>query len=284
MSSGSASLASPRDQTRNPCASRSAQAMATMRCRCKGRKSPPVAARRCWRAQASTSASPSEAGSAWTRRSPAMSGIVSMSKTRVGVIAPRAVAVLAWPSQFLATRRRERRAPAGRPSSRKNASRQVSVAAIADDEDDGGVFDLARDTQRHGACAAGGDAGEDALLGREPPRHVFGLGLRHVLEPIDAPRIIDLRQVGFGPLAYAGDLRTLFGLATDDGDRRVLFFQEPACAHDRSGGPHARHEMRDAALSVAPDLRAGSLVVRERIVGIGELIEDDALAFSAHFL
>ena len=35
--------------------------------------------------------------------------------------------------------------------------------------------------------------------------------------------------------------------------------------------------MGDAALRVAPDLGAGALVVRQRVVGIGELVEDQLL-------
>jgi len=39
--------------------------------------------------------------------------------------------------------------------------------------------------------------------------------------------------------------------------------------------------MRDAPFGIAPDLGAGRAVVRERIVGIGELVEDRALAFAS---
>ena len=38
--------------------------------------------------------------------------------------------------------------------------------------------------------------------------------------------------------------------------------------------------MRDAPFGVPPDFRPGAAVVRERIVRIGELVEDDALAFA----
>ena len=42
------------------------------------------------------------------------------------------------------------------------------------------VLQLLRDAQRDVHRAAGGDAGEDALLAREAPRHFLGLGLAHV--------------------------------------------------------------------------------------------------------
>ena len=41
-------------------------------------------------------------------------------------------------------------------------------------------------------------------------------------------------------------------------------------------------EVRDAAAGVAPDLRSGGFVVSARIVGIGELVENLALATGLH--
>src|SRR4051794_38055761 len=109
---------------------------------------------------------------------PAQSGIVSMSKARIGVT-----------------------------SVGEHAGGEIAVAAVADDGDDHRVLERARDAQRDMHGAAGGDTGEDALLAREAPRHLLGLALTHVLEPIDALRLVDLRQVGLGPLADAGNLR-----------------------------------------------------------------------------
>src|SRR6267378_2656406 len=107
----------------------------------------------------------------------------------------------------------------------------------------------------------------------QAPRHVLGLGLADVFQPVDALLVVDLRQVGFRPLADARDLRALLGLAADDLDPAVLLLEEARAAHDGAGRAHAGDEMRDPAFGVAPDLRAGGLVVRERVVGIGELVE-----------
>ena len=142
--------------------------------------------------------------------------------------------------------------------------------------------DLGRDAQRHDARAAGGDPGENALLRGETPRHRLGRGLRDLLDPVDAPAVEDLRQVRFRPLADAGNLRALLRLRADDPDRRIALLQIPRHAHDRAGRPHRRDEVRDRSAGVAPDLGTRSAVVRERIVGIGELVEDDALALAAH--
>ncbi len=66
--------------------------------------------------------------------------------------------------------------------------------------------------------------------------------------------------------------------------RLALFLQEQRGAHDGAGGAHRRHEVRDAPFGVAPDLGAGGFVVRERIVGVRELVEDHALAFALHLV
>src|SRR5437899_8099629 len=132
---------------------------------------------------------------------PATSGMVSMSKARIGVT-----------------------------SVGEDAGGEIAVAAVADDGDDHGVLQIARDTQRDVHGAARRDAGEDALLARQPPRHLLGLALAHVLEPIDAPRVVDLRQVGLRPFADAGNLRAFLRLAADDLDLRVLLLEVPRAA------------------------------------------------------
>ena len=169
-------------------------------------------------------------------------------------------------------------------SSREHPRRQVAVAAVADDRDDHRVLQLLRHAQRDVHRAARGDAGEDALLARQAPRHLLGLGLRHVLEPVDARLVVDLRQVGLGPLADAGDLRALGGLAADDLDLRVLLLEEARAAHDGAGRAHARDEVGDAPFGVAPDLRPGGFVVRQRVVGVRELVEHRALLLAHHAL
>src|SRR3954452_20516045 len=186
---------------------------------------------------------------------PSTSGIVSMSNARTGVI-----------------------------SVREHAGRQVAVAAIADDRDDDRVLQLARQAQRDVHGAAGGDAGEDAFLAREAPRHFLGFGLANVFQAVDALRVVDFWQVGFGPLADAGNLRTFGRLAADDLDARVLLLEEARAAHDGAGGAHAGDEVRDPSFAVAPDLGAGGLVVHERVRRIGELVEHRAFALAHHLL
>src|SRR5205807_2191189 len=122
---------------------------------------------------------------------PGQSGTVSMSKARIGVT-----------------------------SVGEDTGREIAVAAVADDGDDHGVLELARDAQGDVHGAAGGDAGEDAFLARQAPRHLLGLALVDRLEAIDALRLVDLRQVGRRPLANARNLRAFLRLTADDLDLR----------------------------------------------------------------
>src|SRR2546423_9293139 len=104
----------------------------------------------------------------------------------------------------------------------------------------------------HGAT--GRDAGEDTLLAREAAGHFLGVGLAHILDTVHARAVVDARQVGLGPLADAWNLRALLGLAADDLHLAALLLEEARAAHDGAGGAHARDEVRDPSLGVAPDL------------------------------
>ncbi len=98
------------------------------------------------------------------------------------------------------------------------------------------------------------------------------------------PGVVDLRQIGLGPLADAGDARALAGLRADDAHRRIALLQVARHAGDGAGGAHGADEMRDASAGVGPDLRAGGLVVDAWVVLVGELVEHAALAVGHHLL
>jgi hypothetical protein len=82
----SLSSAVPSDHTLTPSSVRSAQEIATTRCRCGGMKSLPVAWRRRCETRSTTAASLTSGARSQTRRNPSTSGIVSMSNTRTGVM------------------------------------------------------------------------------------------------------------------------------------------------------------------------------------------------------
>src|SRR4030095_2972614 len=86
MSLPSLSHGVPTERTQNPPASRNAHEMATTRCRCSGRNSLPVLSPRWTKSLGATTGSGCIARSGRRRRMPAMSGTVSMSKTRIGVM------------------------------------------------------------------------------------------------------------------------------------------------------------------------------------------------------
>src|SRR5205823_8980357 len=54
-------------------------------------------------------------------------------------------------------------------------------------------------------------------------------------------------------------------IGPDHLDRRVLLLQVAPDAADRAAGAYARHEVRDRALGLLPQLRAGAAVVRLRV-------------------
>src|SRR6185295_16189083 len=98
-------------------------------------KSLPVACRRRWETRSTTAWSLTSGARSHTRRSPSTSGMVSMSKTRIGVNA--------------------------QASGREDAGGEVAVAAIADDVDDHRVLHLGGKPERRGEPAARRDARED---------------------------------------------------------------------------------------------------------------------------
>src|SRR4051812_39184202 len=147
------------------------QAIATTCWRCGCRKSPPVAARRFWKATSATSLSPSVSGKSYSRRIPAQSGTVSMSNARTGVICGESVG--------------------------EDAGRQVAIATVADDRNNDRIPHGGGHAQRNAHRPARGHAGEDALILCKAPRHFLRVGLADVLEPIDARLVVNLRQVSF---------------------------------------------------------------------------------------
>ena len=160
----------------------------------------------------------------------------------------------------------------------------TEVAAIAHDGDDHRVLDLAQHLHRGPQGAAGRNPREYPLLAREPPGHVLGVGLRHLDHAVHALPVADLRQVLRRPLAYAGYLGAFRRLAADDLDLRVLFLEEARAAHDRAGGAHARHQVRHAAVGVAPDLLGGRPAVDLGVGGVLELLGHEVVGVLAHEL
>ena len=201
ISSGSASsaLADRRDLEAGAVAQRAARSRP--RCwKCSGRKSLPVCC-------APLLDEPVEHGGvvevgaarSWTRRRPATSGTVSMSKTRIGVMAAATPAL-----------------------SREHAGRQVAVAAVADDEHDRRVLDLARDRAAPPRRRRRREMPQKMPSSRARRRVVSSASACVTgLDAVDArARRRSSAGTPRGHLRMPGNLRALGRLRADDRDRR----------------------------------------------------------------
>src|SRR5688572_8299492 len=116
---------------------------------------------------------------------------------KAGASMRSAVSVICWPkagkpSKAPATTHQRPRAVI---SGRKYPGGQITVAAVADDEDDHGIGDLRRDVQRRPQRAARGNAGEYAFLAREPAHRVLGIGLGDLDHAVHAAPVANFRQI-----------------------------------------------------------------------------------------
>ncbi len=92
-------------------------------------------------------------------------------------------------------------------------------------------------------------------------RAVVGLGPEVLADALDE----------VGPAGAAGVDRA-GRVGADDLDLGVLLLEVAADAADGAAGAHAGHEVGDLAVGLRPDLRAGGLVVRARVVRVGVLV------------
>ena len=111
-------------------------------------------------------------------------------------------------------------------------------------------------------------AGGSTRGSRAGARRACGRAARapfHLLEHRRDVAVVEVAQP-LDPLAE----RRLDG---DHLDRRVLLLEEPAGAHQRAARAEAGDEVGDLR-AVAPDLRAGALVVRARVGVVAVLVEE----------
>src|SRR5690606_1899229 len=164
----------------------------------------------------------------------------------------------------------------------EHAGRQIAVAAVADDEHDGGVLDAFGDAQSRHQRPCRRNAAENAFFGSQPPRHGFGFDLGYGLIVSDQDAVENAGLVGLGPFADARDLRTVGRLRADHLGPGVARLQVGGHAHDGACGAHGADKVADAAFGLRPDFGAGALDVGARVVGVRELVQHLALAFGLH--
>ena len=158
--------------------------------------------------------------------------------------------------------------------------RQVTAATVGQEHNDQRVWaGLGGHSQRRHGRHATGTAHQQTLLAGQSTRHVEGIGIGNGDDLIGDRRVVGrgpevladtLHQVG--PAGAAGVHRTL-GIGADDLDPSARHLLEVAPgAGDGSARADPGDEMRDLAVGIRPDLRAGGLIVTRRAVGVGILI------------
>ena len=139
--------------------------------------------------------------------------------------------------------------------------------------------------KRRGNAAAAGTAGEDAFQLGEAARDDETLFIVHLNDVVENLHVHGGRKkiladafddVGSGLDGFAGleeiVVERAEGIDADDFDGGIFFFQIFSDAADGAAGAHAADEMRDLALAVFPNFRAGGEVMRFGIHGIVILV------------
>ena len=154
----------------------------------------------------------------------------------------------------------------------ENPRAQVTITAVADNEDNGRVLNFLSESQRDDGGTGRRNATEQPFLARQTSGHLLGLRLRDLLNAIDERLLPNRRDIGRRPLAYSGNRRSVGRLGADNHDLRFLRCQLAGYDRDGAGRAHRRYKMGDAALRVAPYFWARRLIVGHPIVIIRKLI------------
>src|SRR5690554_3560618 len=164
----------------------------------------------------------------------------------------------------------------------ENTGGKITVAAIAYDEDDGGIFYPCSNAQGGDQGSGGRYTAEYAFLGRQPARHLFSVSLGDQFETVDLAGLIDAWLVGLGPFADAGYLRAFGRLCADDLDVFIARAQIRTHTHDGARGTHRADKMGDLAVRLLPQFWPRGFDMGPNVVFVGELVQHLALAFGLH--
>src|SRR5579885_285769 len=164
---------------------------------------------------------------------------------------------------------------------------EVAQPVVVDHRDDRPQLGVpSAELQARHDVAPRGDPAEDPLFPCEPARHRDRIVRGHRDHPVDPPEIQHIRDEAipdsFDPVRpppAPREDRALGRFHREAEDLRSLRFEVRAHACKRPAGALRGDERVDASVCLLPDLRAGRLRVRPRVVGVGELSDlPDAVA------
>ena len=148
-----------------------------------------------------------------------------------------------------------------------------------------------RDLARRPGRRAGGDAGQQAFLTRQPARPRRGVLVLHGHDAVDDRAVQDAGHEGgadalnaVGPWLAAREHRRLRRLHGDDQDPGHLLFEHFPHPGERAARPDAGDESVEAAADRAEDLEGGRATVHGWVGGILELLRHEMARVLAHQL
>src|SRR5262245_2370460 len=150
--------------------------------------------------------------------------------------------------------------------SQPQVGREVAVAEICEEHDDGALAQGAGDAQGRHVRRAARLAYQQRLLAAQAVDHVVCLVGGDAELQVELVLVIDAgHDRGCHVLQALQAVKRVLGLRRDHLQVRVLRLEEPSGSHDGPARADAGHEVGHVALGLAPDLRTGRLVVGERV-------------------
>ena len=174
-------------------------------------------------------------------------------------------------------RRSMMEAEAGHPVVVEDLGEVATTGVGREDDDEVVGAALVGDLQGRGDGGATRATDEQTLFLADPAGHGEGVGVGDRDDAVDEIGVVGGRPEVLADTldqvrtaGAAGVHRTL-GVGADHLDRRVLFLEVAADTRESAAGAAAGDEVGDLAVGLAPDLRAGRLVVGQR-VGLVEVL------------
>ncbi len=167
---------------------------------------------------------------------------------------------------------------------------QVAASAVRQENDDQRlrVIGLLRDLQRRPDGEAAGAANQQPLFPSQPPRREERVPIRHLDERVDQRAVERPRpEILTDPLylvrvdVFGGREDAPFRVGADHADGGVPLLEVAADAGDGAACADARDEVGEVTAGLAPDLRAGALVVGPGVHRVEVLVRLERVGYLA---